>query len=385
MLIGIVSKDEHIKNHAQALRKDGYSVVGLGSSPTEIPPTVDLIILRTQSCSHGGSDTAFSWSRSTNKPLIVENGLSGIRSKLRIYAPNLKTQEPSMLVESISTQNPETSFSENTPTQKVAENNFIFPEGSEGQHWNTAVPTHRAKRAFQESLEILKEIPNELREQIVDTYTKAANKGKGPYFAKISSYYSLPEYKVMGKLEGRPLHFFLILQWLLLGSTTPTIRDQQTAYQDFCGSKSMKSYVEAATWIARNGTNKVESPFGEAALSETATSSASDLDKLFDELVDHPDQNSGDSQGTDADSVSSAPPNPDVPRMIRGIEDLLLEVASNNAELLKLVGELREEVKSLKNEVTSLKTSGGSPQDTFSVLENLRDRGAVVSVTFGSK
>ena len=164
MLIGIVSKDEHIKNHAQALRKDGYSVVGLGSSPTEIPPTVDLIILRTQSCSHGGSDTAFSWSRSTNKPLIVENGLSGIRTKLRIYAPNLKTKEPSMLVESTSSPNSE--FSENTPTQKVVENNFFFPTGSETQYWNAAVPTHRAKRAFQESLEILKEIPNELREQI---------------------------------------------------------------------------------------------------------------------------------------------------------------------------------------------------------------------------
>lgn len=82
MKIGIVSAHKHCKNHLLALREDGYDVHGLGGSPTSIPPSYDALIVRAASCSHGGFNTAVAWGRETGRPLIHENGLSGIRREL---------------------------------------------------------------------------------------------------------------------------------------------------------------------------------------------------------------------------------------------------------------------------------------------------------------
>jgi hypothetical protein len=82
MKIGIVSAHKHCKNHLLALREDGYDVHGLGGSPTSIPPSYDALVVRASSCSHGGFNTAVAWGRETGRPLIHENGLSGIRREL---------------------------------------------------------------------------------------------------------------------------------------------------------------------------------------------------------------------------------------------------------------------------------------------------------------
>ena len=95
MKIGIVSKVAHCKVHFSALRKMGYEVVALGAKPTCIPKSIDLIVLRTASCSHGGDATARKWSRKTGLPLIVENGLSGIKRELeRVQGEGMQTTVP---------------------------------------------------------------------------------------------------------------------------------------------------------------------------------------------------------------------------------------------------------------------------------------------------
>lgn len=87
MRIGIVSTPEHCKAHLRRLSREGYRVECLGGSPSSIPPSIDAVVLRTESCSHGASDTAFKWKREGHGPLIVENGLSGILRNLQELLP----------------------------------------------------------------------------------------------------------------------------------------------------------------------------------------------------------------------------------------------------------------------------------------------------------
>jgi len=82
MKIGIVSAHKHCKTHITALRQDGYDVTCLGANPTAIPPSYEVLVVRVASSSHGGTDVARAWGRETGRPLIYEDGLSGIRREL---------------------------------------------------------------------------------------------------------------------------------------------------------------------------------------------------------------------------------------------------------------------------------------------------------------
>lgn len=404
MLIGIVSKGEHVKIHTQALRKDGFSVVGLGSSPTQIPPTVDLVILRTQSCSHGGSATAFLWNRATKRPLIVENGLTGIRSKLRFFAQNTTT--PQVEYEPMFASNiVKIAPVDLTPAPTVLQYKHTFPEGCvDFQN----LPTARLKRSFEEALPILEEIPEDLRAEIRSLYKRALQNNNGPFFPNISWYYGSKDSLVLGKLLSRPIHFFLVLQWLLLGfvDSAPTIKLLKDAYRDFCGVGCVKTYAEAAIWIVENGSKPLGTALG---LADVATSPE--------------DVSEGPGQGLDEynfvareireETLSTEPPR-EVSSLRRDLEDFILEIAGTNEEVLKGVQAIREqlaqllplrgEVKALQNEVISLReelfmvsrtlslrAERGSvpeaqkPVDAIQVLEGLRDRGAVINISFGPK
>ena len=420
MLIGIVSKDEHIKIHAQALRKDGFSVVGLGSSPTQIPPTVDLVILRTQSCSHGGSDTAFSWSRSTKRPLIVENGLTGIRSKLRFFAP--KTTTPQVESEPMTASNNTKSALNAKPVPAPVPNTPVaveyfhtFPEGRVDFR---ALPNARLKKTFEEALPIFEEMPEDLRAEIRGTFKKALQKNKGPFFPNISTYYSRKEFLVLDKLTNRPIHFFLVLQWLALGfvDSAPTTRNLRDAYMDFCGAGSVKSYAEAAVWIVANGSKPIETAFDfseveavpEVPAAALTPEQVRELDNIFEDLGILPEP-------PKTETPKAEIPKTETPMELSGIrrdlEDFVLEIAGTNAEVLSGVKNileelaqlrpLRDEVKALRNEVISLRDvvretlslvaenkntpNDTKPLDAIQVLEDLRDRGALINISFGPK
>ena len=84
-MIGIVSKPSHCKTHLKALRELGLEATCLGGGKhVRIPPSVEVLILRTASCSHRASDEAFAWVRSKTNTghLIVQNGLSAIKREL---------------------------------------------------------------------------------------------------------------------------------------------------------------------------------------------------------------------------------------------------------------------------------------------------------------
>jgi hypothetical protein len=105
MIIGIVSKPDHAKNHAAALEQDGHTIHLLGSSPVDFPQDIEVMVLRHLSSSHGGLDRARNHAKARRIPLVAENGLSGIRMAINAMSnkhireftmetPNLDKQKP---------------------------------------------------------------------------------------------------------------------------------------------------------------------------------------------------------------------------------------------------------------------------------------------------
>lgn len=82
MIVGIISKEDHAKSHAKGLMEDGHTVVLLGAAGERIPDNLEVMVCRIGSCSHRGSAVAREWKRKTGLPLIVEDGLAGIRRQL---------------------------------------------------------------------------------------------------------------------------------------------------------------------------------------------------------------------------------------------------------------------------------------------------------------
>ena len=362
MLIGIISKDEHIKVHTQALKEDGYEVIGLGSSPTKIPPTVDLAILRTESCSHNGSNTAYSWARSTRKPLIVENGLSGIRAKLRAFLgpPQKKKEVDSTMLPASRAELLK------FPSQKVSE-------------------TH-AQNTLRESALIFREMSKEFRRQLASTYKKAVANGKGPYFPHIETLGE--QNRNFARMLGyRPLHFFVVLQWVLLeaGGPYPVKKDMQAAYFCFCSRKSSGDYVEAAIWMVENWT------FLELKAEDFSLSPKIETPQIETPQIETPQIETPQIETPKIESPKiESPQSGKISDLRRDLEDFVLEIAGTNSELLALLKNLTSEISTLKTEVKTLQAevlslSEKKSEDPLRAIESLRERGAVISLTFGSK
>jgi hypothetical protein len=92
-ILGIVSKEAHVKSHAAALEQDGFEVRLLGGSPISFPMSLDAIIVRIASSSHGGVDQARKYAKTRNIPLVEADGLTGIRAKLRSIFPDASLQK----------------------------------------------------------------------------------------------------------------------------------------------------------------------------------------------------------------------------------------------------------------------------------------------------
>ena len=80
MKIGIVSAQKHCKTHLRQLTKDGHEVYCLGGRPSKIPPSYDVLIVRIASMRH--TDSYKHWHKETGRPVIYEDGLSGMRREL---------------------------------------------------------------------------------------------------------------------------------------------------------------------------------------------------------------------------------------------------------------------------------------------------------------
>jgi hypothetical protein len=98
MKIGIVSAQKHCKTHLRQLTQDGHEVYCLGAKPDQIPSSYDALIVRIASMRH--CDSYKEWAKNTGRPVIYEDGLSGIRRELA----RITTTPPKLATASISVQ-----------------------------------------------------------------------------------------------------------------------------------------------------------------------------------------------------------------------------------------------------------------------------------------
>ena len=83
MRIGIISKEAHAKAVVMALSNNGHEIIMLGGGPVSlIPPTVEALICRTVSCSHGAMDFALAIKRAGKIPVIFEAGVTRILEEI---------------------------------------------------------------------------------------------------------------------------------------------------------------------------------------------------------------------------------------------------------------------------------------------------------------
>ena len=96
MNIGIISKPSHAKSHLTALKKAGHHVVMLGGNPSKpLPPSLDVLVMRPASISHGGFDTGMEAKRNGRK-VIVANGVKEIVTAVEALRPQVKIKAPEM-------------------------------------------------------------------------------------------------------------------------------------------------------------------------------------------------------------------------------------------------------------------------------------------------
>jgi len=93
MKIAIISKEDHAKSMVNMLRDDGHEIVLLGSRPTMVPPTVDLLICRSVSCSHGATDLALKWKRD-GKKVIFDSGVTRVKEEVDKLVPPRPQPQP---------------------------------------------------------------------------------------------------------------------------------------------------------------------------------------------------------------------------------------------------------------------------------------------------
>jgi hypothetical protein len=387
--IGIVSKHSHCKNHMSALSREGFEVVALGASPTSIPPSIDVVVVRTESCSHGGFNTAMNWSRQTGGHLIAENGLSGIRRALN--APSAEDPDfqkymraAEMLLRDRPEDTPEqvrdtllamgadlatanrvigaaeTSMgSKNTPSQGGVS---LFPTpypNPENVSWASLVPEKRAREQALAALAVYESLDPKIRTAIQGIYTSRKD-GAGPYFFPSNS----KEFKGKGwetfrELSGRPHQFFVVLL-LCLPRDIPQKRPRppkdihysrmplQRAYEAFSGKRTDGRAVEAAAW-ATGHTITLDKKW--------VTRKAAAAPTPVVEVAPEPEGMTDDLQQEALDELVEASP---VFEETDTLDELREEMEHHVLDLMTQVSDLKREVSSLRAEIEALRSKGVS-------------------------
>jgi hypothetical protein len=90
----VASKPEHSASLVRALKREGYRVRELGGGPRiNIPPTLDVVILRIKSVSHGVTDALYKARSDYGLKLIHENGVTAAMTALQEMFPSSDTRK----------------------------------------------------------------------------------------------------------------------------------------------------------------------------------------------------------------------------------------------------------------------------------------------------
>lgn len=155
MNIGIVSKPAHCKSHKKALVEMGFRVRVLGGNPNTIPDSLDLLVVRVASISHGAEKTARMWGKTKNRPTVYENGISGIRREInRLGLAPLSGLPPT----EIQTIREETMNTPTTPTTPVVPRGIFTLDAPDGEpNWYNRFNTRKFVDIFSEVWDSIQE------------------------------------------------------------------------------------------------------------------------------------------------------------------------------------------------------------------------------------
>lgn len=408
MKIGIISKPEHCAAHIEALAKDGWGeVLELSSAPTSIPPTVDLVILRTASVAHRGSDTAFAWARETGKPLIVENGLSGIRRELLKfkeqngkYLQNKWSEALTTLRALRPTDHPEDhrkallamgaspALLDMLLMRASAKPELKGPDSP--QIWEKAVKLATLYATREEAVSTLGLMELKSKETLQCAYRE----GKWPEHWRGRSY---------TEMVGRPLYFCMVLL-LVLDSDEPVIRQEVfDLYLDYSGKHMDLRNCDAAAWI-----------IGKTLINRSEQPSPVVAEPLLPVVAEPPVQ---ENKGTPPESSTGgtflveyvSPPDPiaeEFKRIRAEFENHVLELMENIQKQGERISGLEAQVRLLTDRTSSLDEalrdsqqrvaelaatqnqvppeipeSGDALKATLDALDAFRRRGANISIT----
>lgn len=228
MRIGIVSKPQHCKNHIRRLAAEGYEVECLGGNPNTIPPGVELVVLRTDSCSHGASDTVFKWKRDTQRPIVVENGFSGILKALKEIHP--QNEAPTTMTTTYT--GPDTPIPTNVS-------------------WSSHTRIGLLHKALSEAKAILNALDDTTRKAILEAYTnpegfKGIKKGSAPSWLRPLYGNKRPSFS-QSVFRGKPRTFTMFLT-LLIKEPPVKVRGADL-YHKLTGKMLDISNLDACVWF----------------------------------------------------------------------------------------------------------------------------------------
>jgi hypothetical protein len=437
--IGIVSNLNYVKSHVRALRKDGFDVVELGASPQSIPPSVDLVVVRTEACSHRGSETAWSWTRATGKPLVVENGISGIRRELKklLLYPDLDEAVArfSRALQVLRRDRPEdneeqirATLSEMGATPPVIEQVLggTVPEPTPAPKptsvlpgpypsesaWAKAVPEKRLRNEVGAAIEIMEQLPASVEATIRDTFMLRFRSGAGDWFPPAEVLRS-KDWKLIRELKGRPTRFFYVLLRCLPADQTYLRTQLQDAYFEFTRKKTDGRIVEALGWatgrtVERPGRGR-STRFPEKLEDADVTPPADTLDEVHLSYANEEDSSNtllragsedepapapkaeglaGEPESRFWDEMGSvvAPLRTEMEERFASLRDEmenhLLDLMSQVADLRKQVTSLEEENREMRSALDRRPSEPGKTDSLLETIDALRSRGAKITLKF---
>ena len=271
MILGIVSKEEHVKVHALALEKDGHTVRLLGADPIDFPPNLDVMLLRHLSSSHQGLERARAYAKARRIPTVAENGLTGMRMALMAMQPKHQknwtmvptTQKPvtvsdiiidedGSLVDALTSGKP-TSFAKQLTAQFAnkpalfirrcflaldAKSNIHPPVESFRLLWlsvfdDASFHATQMRWVYEAGVSISK-LDAATRQDIIRSFMA---KDRNPI--GVSSYYPNPVPRVLANLVGRGRAYISFYMWLLLDEKPMRTSMAMYAYKELSGGSQI--------------------------------------------------------------------------------------------------------------------------------------------------
>ena len=267
MILGIVSKEEHVKVHALALEKDGHTVRLLGADPIDFPPNLDVMLLRHLSSSHQGLERARAYAKARRIPTVAENGLTGMRMALMAMQPKHQknwtmvptTQKPvtvsdiiidedGSLVDALTSGKP-TSFAKQLTAQFAnkpalfirrcflaldAKSKIHPPVESFRLLWlsvfdDASFHATQMRWVYEAGVSISK-LDAATRQDIIRSFMTKDRNPRG-----VSSYYPNPVPRVLANLVGRVRAYLSFYMWLLLDEKPMRTSMALYAYKELSG------------------------------------------------------------------------------------------------------------------------------------------------------